>query len=282
MSNYIENKNYESSSLFTNASEEARKSFEETLVYAGTMPLRGANIAPDAGVVFKVSGLPKKVDILDNDKKKTGSWIRIPVASKDGEFEGGMSLSRFQGHPSKKFWDKPHKLIEVASNKVLEVCGAIVHPAENGESIIDVSNLKPGWSVYRASNVAVIALHQLIEQPGQYVIIATTVVVGTRYTTKHSLILKCESTTIPFPTKRDNSDYGNEGRGFPLNRLQEHLKPKIQNKGKVELIDIASTDIPGKFGVSAKPSSVVRCNIEVNLKVEGPVSIYGTCCSHAL
>lgn len=278
MSDYIDNKNYESSSLFTNASEEARKSFEETLAYAGTMPLRGANNAPDAGVTFVVSALPGLAGIQGT----TNKWVRVPVTSEDGEFEGGMSLSRFQGHPSKKFWDKPHKLDEVAPAEVLEKMGITVSPTENGESIIDVSNLKPGWSVYRASNVAVIALHQLIEQPGQYVIIATTVVVGTRYTTKHSLILKCESTTIPFPTKRDNSDYGNEGRGFPLNRLQEHLKPKIQNKGKVELIDIASTDIPGKFGVSAKPSSVVRCNIEVNLKVEGPVSIYGTCCSHAL
>lgn len=278
MSDYIEIENYESTSLFTNASEEARKSFEETLAYAGTIPLRGANNAPDAGVTFVVSGLPALAGIQGT----TNKWVRVPVVSDDGEFEGGMSLSRFQGHPSKKFWDKPHKLDEVAPAEVLEKMGITVSPAENGESIIDVSNLKPGWSVYRASNVAVIALHQLIEQPGQYVIIATTVVVGTRYTTKHSLILKCESTTIPFPTKRDNSDYGNEGRGFPLNRLQEHLKPKIQNKGKVELIDIASTDIPGKFGVSAKPSSVVRCNIEVNLKVEGPVSIYGTCCSHAL
>ncbi len=277
MSTLAENRNYESSPLFINASEEEKKSFEDTLSYAGTLAVRGANIAPDAGVMFKVSGLPKKVDILDNDKKKTGSWIRVPVADSNHEYEGGISLSRLQGHPSKSFWSKPHKLIEVASNKVLEVCGAIVHPAENGKSIIDVSNLKPGWSVYRAPNVAVIALHQLIEQPGQYVIIATAVVVGTRYTTKHSLILKCESTTVQLPTKRNNSDYGSEGSCFPLNRLQGLLGKKIQNKGKEGLIDIASTDIPGKFGVSAKPSSGVHCEIEVNLKVEGPVSIYGTC-----
>lgn len=280
MSDFIDNEKYESSSLFDTATEEARKAFKETIAYAETMPVRGANNAPDAGVTFVVSGLPALAGIQGT----TNKWVRVPVASDDGEFEGGMSLTRFQGHPSKKFWDKPHKLDEVAPAEVLEKMGITVSPTENGECIINTKGLKNGWEVFRASNVAEKACCQLVADKQVFRIVATCEIEDSKYTAKHSLICvrRMQATTIPFPTKRDNSDYGNEGRGFPLNRLQEHLKPKIQNKGKVELIDIASTDIPGKFGVSAKPSSVVRCNIEVNLKVEGPVSIYGTCCSHAL
>lgn len=186
MSDFIDNKNYESSSLFQNASEEARKAFAETLAFTGTMPARGANNAPDAGMTFKVSGLPG----LSNIQGTGNKWVRVPVASvEEGfEFEGGMSLSRFQGHPSKKFWTKPHKLDEVAPAEVLEKMGITVRPTENGESIIDVSNLKNGWSVYRASNVAEAACRELCSDNQVFRIIATCEVEGSKYTTKHSLV----------------------------------------------------------------------------------------------